>query len=124
LLIGLIIASLTINSFAQDSVPIAKGTVAPFSGILLSKPKAEQVRIELIERDQFKLFNETLLQNSELQNKIINNQKDQVEILLKQNDKLLKRNDSLNNTERYLIFGLGVLSTGLAVYGASLLVGK
>ncbi len=124
MLIGLIIASLTINSFAQDSVPIAKGTVAPFSGILLSKPKAEQVRIELIERDQFKLFNETLLQNSELQNKIINNQKDQVEILLKQNDKLLKRNDSLNNTERYLIFGLGVLSTGLAVYGASLLVGK
>lgn len=124
MLIGLIIASLTINSFAQDSVPIAKGTVAPFSGILLSKPKAEQVRIELIERDQFKLFNETLLQNSELQNKIINNQKDQVEILLKQNDKLLKRNDSLNNTERYLIFGLGVLSAGLAVYGASLLVGK
>ncbi len=108
----------------MDSVPINKGTPAPFSGILLSKEKAEQVRIELIERDQFKLFNKTLLDNSDLQNKIISNQKNQVETLLKQNEKLITKNNTTNNTERLLWFGLGVISSGLAVYGASLLVRK
>lgn len=122
LLIGLTVVSLSNSVYSQDSVPIAKGTPAPFSGILLSKPKAEQIRVELIERDQFKLFNQTLLENSELQNKIILNQKTQVEIVLKQNEKLIKETRTQTNTERMIWFGLGVISSGLAVYGASLLV--
>lgn len=125
MLIGLIIVSTINTSLSQDSVPITKGTPAPFSGILLNKSKAEQVRIELIERDQFKIFNQTLLENSDLQNKIINNQKKQVDILLKQNDNLVEKieiKEKVSNIEKIVWFGLGIVSAGLSVYGASLLV--
>jgi hypothetical protein len=126
LLIGLTIASLIINtSIAQDVIPLTKGSPAPFTGILFSKSKAEQTRTELIERDQFKIFNKTLLDNSELQQKIITNQKEQVEILLKQNQRLVSQTQDskdMSNLERAAWLGLGVLSAGFAVYGASLLV--
>jgi protein-arginine kinase len=125
-LIGLLIASLTsINSYSKDSVSIEKGTPAPFKGILFTSQKAQQIRIELIERDQFKLFNKTLLENTEIQKTIILNQKEQVSILLNQNDKLVsiaEKAQARSNLARVTWFGLGVLTTGLAVYGASLLV--
>lgn len=122
---GLIIVSLISSSFAQDSVGISKGTPAPFSGILFTRQKSEQIRIELIERDQFKIFNKTLLENSDIQQKIINNQKIQVDILLKQNEKLVQqteKSETMNNWQRVGWFGLGIISAGFAVYGASLLV--
>jgi hypothetical protein len=125
LLIGLIIVSLTNNGFAQDSIAINKGTPAPFSGILFTKQKSEQIRNELIERDQFKIFNKTLLDNSEIQQKIIGNQKLQVEILLNQNERLVKQTEkaeTMSNWQRATWFGLGIISAGFAVYGASLLV--
>lgn len=125
LLIGLIIVSLTSNCFAQDSIGISKGTPAPFSGILFTRHKSEQIRNELIERDQFKIFNKTLLENSEIQQKIISNQKLQVDILLKQNERLVQqteKSETMSNWQRVTWFGLGIISAGFAVYGASLLV--
>lgn len=125
LLIGLIIVSLTSNCFAQDSIGISKGTPAPFSGILFTRQKSEQIRNELIERDQFKIFNKTLLENSEIQQKIISNQKLQVDILLKQNERLVQqteKSETMSNWQRATWFGLGIISAGFAVYGASLLV--
>lgn len=125
LLIGLIIVSLTSSVFAQDSIGLSKGAPAPFSGILFTRQKSEQIRTELIERDQFKIFNKTLLENSEIQQKIISNQKLQVDILLKQNERLVQQTEkaeSMNNWQRATWFGLGIISAGFAVYGASLLV--
>lgn len=117
----LIIISLVSSSFAQESVPLVKGQSAPFDGVLLSKPKAEEVRVGLIERDQFKVFNEALQSNIKIQKTIIDNQKGQVDSLLKQNQKLVKQFDranSVSNFERTMWFGLGIVATGLAVYGA------
>lgn len=126
MLIGLTIVSLiNTNSVAQDAIPITKGTPAPFAGILFTKSKAEQIRKELIERDQFKIFNKTLLENTEIQQKIISNQKDQVDILIKQNTRLVdiaEKSQNRNNWTNAAWFGLGIISAGLAVYGASLLV--
>jgi hypothetical protein len=126
LLTGLIVASLiSTNCYAQGSVAIQKGNPAPFTGVLFTKTKAIQIKNELIERDQFKIFNKVLLENSELQQEIINNQKKQVDILLKQNDNLVnivERTEARSKLARITWFGLGVVSAGLAVYGASLLV--
>lgn len=115
----------SINCWAQDVVYIEKGTPAPYSGQLFTNKKALEIRKQLIERDQFKLFNEALTQNVDLQQKIIINQKDQVNLLLDQNTKLVSRvenNGSLTNFERMFWFGIGVVSSGLAVWGASRLV--
>lgn len=125
MLIGLIIVSLTSNCFSQDTIPLSKGAQAPFSGILFSKKKSEQIRDELIERDQFKIFNKTLLDNNDIQQKIINNQQIQVNILLKQNEKLVQqteKSETMSTWQKATWFGLGIISAGLSVYGASLLV--
>jgi hypothetical protein len=126
LLISLIIASLINNCFAKDSVPLNKGDLSPFTGILLSTKKAEQVREELIERDQLKIFNKALLQKIDGQDKIISNQNKQVKLLNEQNNKLMKEIESRKTTtfERVMWFSLGVIVTSAAVYGASRVVGK
>lgn len=122
----LIIVSLTSNVFAQDAVTVNKGEPSPFTGILLSPTKAEQVRQELIERDQLKLFNQTLLQKIDNQDKIIDNQGKQVRLLTDQNSKLMNEINSRKTStfERVMWFSLGVVVTGTAFYGASRVLGK
>jgi hypothetical protein len=121
-LIFLIIVSLISHiSFAKDAIPINKGDQAPFNGILLSTKKAEQVRIELIEKDQFAIFNKALLEVNDDQAKIIKNQRTQVRLLSEQNNKLMNQIER-TKWERHLWFGLGVLATGLSIYGAKQLV--
>lgn len=121
--ISLILALIfSFSVLGADATPIQKGTPTPYTGILLTTEKAEAIRIELIEKDQFALFNKTLLQNEERYVKIVKNQDIAISTLLEQNEKLAKSMDtdkSMTNFERMFWFGLGVAAAGFAVYGAA-----
>lgn len=119
LLAILLIFLMTKNNlvFAEDAIVLNKGQSAPYTGLLLSEEKANNVYNDL---NKFKLLNQSLetsislyKQNEELYDKRINN-------LLEQNDKLatnLQQARSTSNWEKVLWFGLGFLSVGLGIYG-------
>lgn len=105
------------NVFAEDTIILNKGQPAPFTGLLLTEDKANEVYNDI---KKYKLLNESLersiilhKQNEELYDKRHN-------ILLEQNDKLsetLVQARSTSNWEKVLWFGLGFLSVGLGIYG-------
>lgn len=117
-LIGSIVGN---NGFCQsDSTFIEKGKPAPFSGVLFSEDKAQGIRNELLESDKTKLLLETERNRSQRLGQIIELKDEEIELYQKQNTRLLKANDR-SDTLNYVWFGLGILATGLAVYGAGAL---
>lgn len=117
----LLVFLLSFSALAQDSVPLNKGQAAPFEGILFTTEKAQSIRKELIEKDQFKMFNEALLQNEQYYEKIIQNKNKQLDLTLNQNERLVKQAEkagSLTTLEKALWVGAGVLATSLAIMGA------
>lgn len=117
----LLVFMLSFSALGQDSVPLNKGQAAPFEGILFTTEKAQAIRKELIEKDQFKMFNEALLQNEEYYKKIISNKNDQLNLTLNQNERLVKQAEkagSLTTLEKALWVAAGVVGTSLAVMGA------
>lgn len=116
---------ITLNTFAADVQYIEQGTPAPFSGQLFTTKKAKEIRKELLEKDQLKIFTTSLLANEVRYKKIINTQQDQVELLSTQNTKLVKTAEELgtmNNYQKVMWFGVGVVATSLAVIGAGSLI--
>ena len=112
---------LSFSVVAQESVALQKDTKAPFDGILFTTEKAQAIRKELIEKDQFKLFNETLLQNEVYYKQIIKNDNTQIKLVLEQNTSLVKQAEKagkLTSFEKMLWVGLGVAATSLAIMGA------
>lgn len=119
LLVKLLVFSMIVsnNVFAEDTIILNKGQPAPFTGLLLTEDKANEVYNDI---KKYKLLNESLersiilhKQNEELYDKRHN-------ILLEQNDKLsetLVQARSTSNWEKVLWFGLGFLSVGLGIYG-------
>lgn len=126
LLIFSIIASLNIAvpSYAvdtEDAVYILKHDPAPYDGVLLPLKKAEQVRRELIEADALKAINESYVKSILLYKQTLQLSDQKYNTLLDQNDKLalaLTESRKSNDLQKILWFGLGVLATGFAVYGA------
>ena len=109
------------NSYCEDAVNINAGEKAPFTGVLLSKDKAESIRKELITKDELVLTNNSLKRSIELQDLNLKLRESQVETLLKQNDVLI-RHKTMNDYERVMWVAVGVLGTSLAVYGATRIV--
>lgn len=119
LLMILLVFSMIVNdtASAEDAVVLNKGQQAPFTGLLLTEDKANEVYSDI---KKYKLLNESLeksvilyKQNEELYDKKVN-------ILLQQNDKLaenLLQARTTSNWEKVLWFGLGFLSVGLGIYG-------
>jgi hypothetical protein len=101
----------------QDVVFIEKNQPAPYSGLLFPESKAREVRSDLLEKDklELKLANEQSKSKSLYQ--IIELKNSEIELYNKQNTRLLKLEDN-SEMMRYIWFGLGVLVTGAAVYGA------
>lgn len=101
----------------EDVLFIEKGSTAPFSGILFTESKAKEIRSDLLESDKLKLQ----LESQRLTNKNfieLSQLKDaEIELYKKQNQRLL-RSEQTSNTMNYIWFGLGILATGVAVYGA------
>lgn len=109
-------------SFAQDVQYLSKDQKAPFEGFLFTASKASELKDAVIERDNYKLINLSLEKSLELEKKNSELQNQKVNVVLEQNlnlTKSLNEERSMTNWERVLWFGLGVIGTGLAVYGAS-----
>ena len=117
LLIFLLAAS---NAKCQDSQYIEKDQKAPYTGILFTEKKAQSIRNELLEGDKNKLLLETEKHRTDRLGQIIIMKDEEIELYHKQNNRLLKSNDR-SDTLNYVWFGLGILATGLAVYGAGAL---
>ncbi len=119
LLSSLITLSLSLNTFAQDAVPLESGQKAPFTGILISNPTANELRSAVVERDGLKSINSSLNITVKLQDDIIARQNHQKTLLLDQNDKLALRlgeERSVGTWEKIGWFTLGVLATAAAGY--------
>jgi hypothetical protein len=109
------------NGFCQgDPVFLDKGEQAPFSGLLFSEGKAQGIRNELLESDKTKLLLETERNRTDRLGQIIKLKDEEIELYNKQNQRLLKSNER-SDTMQYIWFGLGILATGMAVYGAGAL---
>lgn len=118
----MLIGSISVSNEArsEDSVFISKGESAPYSGILFTETKAGAIRKELLEGDKTKLLLETEKHRSERLGQIVQLKDEEIELYQTQNNRLLKAKDR-SDTMNYIWFGLGVLATGMAVYGAGAL---
>ena len=119
-LLILILACNTCFAADPDAVALNKNDPAPFSGVLLSNDKANQLKNTSIERDEYKLINDSLTRSVKLyrDNETIYDNK--VNVLLQQNDKLaVSLYDARQTTmwEKFGYFFLGVAATTAAVYG-------
>lgn len=107
----------TVGRTAEDVTFIEKGKTAPFSGVLFPEETAKQLRSELLEADKSKLRLESELSKSKNLSSIIELKDTEIESYRTQNQRLLRVKES-DETMKYIWFGLGVLVTGAAVYGA------
>jgi len=98
---------------------------APFSGVLLTVPKANELRRNTIELEHSKKIIESLDKSIALYAAINAKQDERIKAQLEQNDVLaLRLQDSrdLSSWERIGWFTLGVVGTGLAAYGVNQIV--
>jgi len=100
-----------------DVVFIDKNSPAPFSGILFTELKAKEVRADILESDKTKILLQSELFKSQRLQQIIELKETEIELYRKQNQRLLV-NERSSDSLTYIWFGLGVLATGMAVYGA------
>lgn len=106
---------------ANDAIFVEKNQPAPFAGVLFTEKHAKEIRKDLIELDQKRILVVAKDQEIGSLHKIITLKSEEVNLYKKQNEKLVKYNDSAE-TMKYVYFGLGVVVTGLAVYAAKGLV--
>lgn len=123
--LNFLIVSLLILSnitFAEDSVKLNANQPAPFEGYLITHQKANELRLNTIERNNYKLLNESLQKSLEMQKQINDLNSEKVNMLTEQNDKLAITLEESRNTSDFtkaLWFILGIAATGAAIYGAS-----
>lgn len=101
----------------NDVVSIAKGAPAPFSGILFTEEKANDIRRELLEGDKTAVKLQAREEQLKLHQTMLELKSSEVELYRKQNERLERSNRS-SDTMNYVWFGLGVFLTGAAVYAA------
>ena len=110
----------SINARTEDTIFLDKGKPAPYSGILFTEEKAQSIRKELLESDKTSLKLESADSKVAGLGQIISLKDTEIELYRKQNQDLLKA-EKTSESMRYIWFGLGVLATGMAVYGAGAL---
>ena len=118
LMIGLMITS---NCFATEAVNLKKDERAPFEGVLFPFELAQKTRYQLLECDIKKELIASYDKSIRLYKENETYYDNKVNILLKQNDELSKaltESKTSSDLTKILWFGLGVVATGLAVYGA------
>ena len=114
------IFSVTIR--ADDNVvSIKKGEIAPFTGILFTEQKADDVRRQILELEKQRYLVQSRDEKLDIFQVRFELKDEQIELFRQQNDRLVKQNQtnrSVGSIERMVWFGLGILATGAAVYGA------
>lgn len=114
------ISLINVNSFSQDTVALQKDDKAPFTGILFSEEKSRKIKLELEEKDSYKVLYDSTQRSLNLLDQNLKLKDDQIDILMNQNNKLamsLRDSKDFNSWERFAWFALGVVATGFAVYG-------
>lgn len=119
LLIGLILVT-SLTSRAQDAISIQKGQPAPYSGVLFGEDRANTIRAELVEKDILSVQLSAAEERHVLSEQIIKLKDFEIELFRKQNQRLVKASET-TEAMKIIYFGLGILATGAAVYGAGAL---
>lgn len=118
----LIIVCMMHSTAQADQVRyLLKGETAPYTGFLFDEEKANNIKNAVVERDGYKLINESLERSIQLHKANQELYIQQRDIFRTQNDKLaieLEKERSTSTLSHILWFSLGVLATGIAVYGA------
>jgi len=107
-------------SFAYDSVLLQKGTPSPFEGVLFSTEDAGKLRVELLEKETYQLLNESYQKSFNLVEASNKLKDEQFDLVMKRNLELTKSLNSqkdMNDWEKFMWFGLGILTSTLTVYG-------
>lgn len=121
-LINFIAVFLLISFPSQAEVRLLQeGDKAPYKGYLFDIETEKKIRIDLLQLDYYKALDQhnvkiiKLMQdNEDLMNK-------RIELYQKQNlnfNEQLASSKDINTIERIVWFGLGILATGFAFYGA------
>lgn len=116
--------SLVTPAFAEQQLEarfILKNDIAPYDGVLLPLKQAERVRSDLIEIDTLRAMNESYAKSVQLYKQTIQLSDSKYNTLLDQNDKLavaLVESRRSSDLQKIMWFGLGVIATGFALYGA------
>lgn len=108
---------ITNNAYANDPVALREGEPAPFSGLLFSPKKANELRANLIEKEYWQKMAESYQTTVTGFENILKIKDDNNKLLLERNDqisKTLRDQKDFNTWERVGWFGLGVLATVLA----------
>ena len=115
----LIICSIfSTNVRSSDEVLyLEKDQKAPQAGFFFSEQKAKEVRLELLELDKKRLEFENSQFKADKLTEVIKLKDTEIEMYRNQNNRLIKL-EQTSDTMRYVWFGLGILATGVAVYGA------
>lgn len=117
LMISLMISN---SGFASESIMIKKDERAPFEGVLFPLDQANKMRYTLIDCEIKTELNLSYERTVKLYKQNETYYENKVNILSKQNDELAKaltESKSTGDLQKILWFGLGVLATGLAIYG-------
>jgi transcription initiation factor IIF auxiliary subunit len=116
----LLIGLTTANTKAEDAIYLQKDKPAPFTGILFPEQQARQLRNDLLEASKVSLQLENERFKITNLHSIIQLKDQEIELYAKQNQRLVKQ-EQTSQTMQYVWFGLGILATGAAVYGAGAL---
>jgi hypothetical protein len=106
---------------SEDAVYVEKGSPAPYSGVLLPLDKANELRKAVIELETLRATNSSYEKSVKLYQKSIQLSDLKVNMLTEQNEKLSQavvESRSSGDLQKILWFGLGVIATGFALYGA------
>lgn len=114
---------LVLSNFAaaESVVYLEKNKPAPYTGVLFPPAKADELRKMAIEVETLRAINESYSKSVLLYQQTIQLADNKFKILEVQNDNLSKalvESRRSSDLQKIIWFGLGVLATGLAVYGA------
>ena len=112
-----ILLTFSTEGIANETFFVQKGEKAPITGYLFSEQQTRDIRRELLDKDELSVRLQSTrgqLQNYE---HILKLKDSEIESYKTQNQRLVKL-DQNNETMKYVWFGLGILVTGMAVYGA------
>ncbi len=115
LLIFLTIFSILTTKANADSVNLTKGQPAPFNGVLLDNPTANQLF-------KVKLLNESLETTLKAYQNNADLDAQRITLLSEQNDKLarnLQSERSMTNVERILWVSFGIVAAGVGAWAIS-----
>lgn len=117
-----IICTLLISTnVLADVVHLTKGAIAPSDGYLFSDDQTQDMKNKLQAYYDLNLQLESYKRSVELYGKNEVIYQKQLDLLSVQNDKLVtstQQSLAMNNYEKFGYFALGILATGLAIYGA------